>query len=672
MPSDIIGGIEIFEAAASLAGATPTPVATDAINLIRLGAFQGTGGTAVGRAESVSFDAASGRFFATNAAADTVDIGQINPDGTITAAGSLALGELTAYGEVNSVAVKNGVVAVAYQNEAADEAGYVALFDAGSGALIKLIEVGVLPDHIVFTPDGSKLLVANEGEALDSANNPAGGISIIDVSQGAALAEVATTIGFAALDGSEDELRAAGLQLFPGLTASADIEPEYISISPDGARAYVTLQEVSAVAVIDLTDPAADRPIAIQPLGFIDHALAGNAFDPTDRPSPGSIGLVNLDIRGLPQPDAIATFEVAGVVYFVTANEGDARVGDDIEDEDINRISSGDVVLDADAFPDGAALKGSPTGRLNVFTKYGDTDDDGDLDQLYNLGGRGISIFRQEADGSITKVRETGGEFEAIIARDFPAIFNQNQGSGFDTRSDDKGPEPEGVTIGAVGDRIYAFVALERTGGIMVYDVTDPANASFVQYRPPVAGTDNGPEVVTFVSAADSPTGQALVLSANEISGTVTLYQVAVQGPGDTGDNFLSGTAGADTMNGMPGADTLIGGLGADNLQGQSGADVFLFTSAADGGDTVFGYAAGDRIGLLRSGFGLAADAEIGDGVTFVSGKSPVPIGAGPTLLYDTKAKDLYWDDDGSGSHAPVLLAHIHGQPLGASDFIFI
>jgi Ca2+-binding RTX toxin-like protein len=307
-----------------------------------------------------------------------------------------------------------------------------------------------------------------------------------------------------------------------------------------------------------------------------------------------------------------------------------------------------------------------------VFAKFGDTDGDGDIDQLYTLGGRGISIFRQEEDGTITKVRETGGEFEAIIARDYAAIFNQNQGSGFDTRSDDKGPEPEGVTVGEVDGHLYAFVALERTGGVMVYDVTDPENANFVQYVPPVGGQDDGPEVITFVSADHSPTGQPLVLSANEISGTVSVYQIAVQAPGDKGDNYLSGSAGADVMHGGPGADTLIGGLGADILHGESGADVFLFTQLADGGDTLTGFARGDRIGILRSGFGLAADADFSHGVGLIAEKSPTATDAGPTFLYDKKGGDLYFDADGSGAHAPVLLAHINGQPLTNGDFVFI
>ena len=136
-------------------------------------------------------------------------------------------------------------------------------------------------------------------------------------------------------------------------------------------------------------------------------------------------------------------------------------------------------------------------------------------------GGRSLSIFKQNADGTITKVRDTGGEFEAIIARDFATRFNidTSEGGGgvaIDHRSDNKGPEPEGVDIGVINGRTYAFVSLERAGGVMIYDITDPANASFVGYNPPLAGEGNAPELTKFISAADSPTGTALVLTANE------------------------------------------------------------------------------------------------------------------------------------------------------------
>lgn len=592
-----LGGIVILDEAESLAGSATTPVATDTLRLVRLGSIQGSGSEAAGRAESITYDAATQNIFTSNLAQGVVDITKINANGSLTAVASIDLKGLEAYGAVNSVAVANGILAVAYEAAITADNGHVALYDAATGTLLNLIEVGNLPDEVTFSPDGTKILVANEGQAISPTNNPDGSVSIIDVSGGAASAFVANTIGFGFLTGSEALLKEAGLALFPGQAAGTDVEPEYISVSADGTRAYVTLQEVNAVAVIDLTDPAADRPLSILPLGSIDRSLVGNAFDASDR---DGISLENFDVRSVLQPDAIATFDVAGVTYFVTANEGDARVGG-LTDE--VRLSANSYVLDPTAYPDAAALKtNTALGRLNVLTNIGDTDGDGDYDQIYTFGGRGISIFRQNADGTIEKVRETGGEFEAFLAANNPSVFNiDSGGTAIDDRSDNKGPEAEGVTVGEVNGRTYAFVTLERTGGVMVYDVTDPANAVLSSYTPATA-QDAAPEVVTFVSAADSPTGTALVLSANEVSGTITLYSTdtLAEKNGGVGADQLAGTAGRDLLNGNggndriggfagddqlnggEGNDTLDGGIGADRLAGGDGNDSYIVDNAGD------------------------------------------------------------------------------------------
>lgn len=572
----VIGGIKVYEEAASLQGSVSTPVASNDVVLVRLGSIAAAVSPG---AESIAFK--NGKAYSSNTNADTIEVTRVTAEGVLVAEAPIALSGLIEYGDVNSVAVNAGVIAVAYQNVNADQSGYVALFNSADNSLIKTIQVGILPDHLTFSPDGSKLLVANEGEAISSSNNPVGSVSIIDMSGGAAAATVVNTISFDSLNGSEALLKAQGLALLAGQTASGDIEPEYISISPDGTRAYVTLQEVNAVAVIDLTNPAAVAPLSIQPLGAIDRSLPGNAFDGSDQDGAGTAGLIdiqNYDVLGLPQPDAIASYTVGGVTYFITANEGDSRVGTGITDS--VRLNSATYVLDPTAYPNAAALKDNDAiGRLNVLTNIGDTDGDGDFDQIYTLGGRSISIFRQEADGSITKVRETGGEFEAITASLFPASFNSNQSTtGFDSRSDDKGPEPEGVSIGEVNGRVYAFVGLERVGGYMVYDVTDPANASFVSYKPQT-GADLGPETSAFVSAADSPTGQALLLSAQEISNTVTLYSIQTQSEGD--DTIIGGVD-TESWNGRGGNDSIRGNGGNDTIDGGTGTDTSVY-----GGDWV-------------------------------------------------------------------------------------
>ncbi|NUN68024.1 hypothetical protein HCU40_25805 (plasmid) [Pseudanabaena biceps] len=648
-----IGGIAVYDAAESLAGAVVTPVANDDVVLVRLGSIQG----AIPGAESTAYE--NGLVYATNIAGNAINVHRITAAGTLVNESPILLSDLPNYlpGGVNSVDVKNGIVAVGYENINTALPGYVALFNAADGSLIKTIQVGVLPDDITFTPDGSKLLVANEGEALSAQ----GSVSIIDMSGGAAAAAVVNTISFASLNGTEDALRARGLAIAPGQPAAGDIEPEYITISADGTRAYVTLQEVNGVAVIDLTDPDADRPISIQPLGTIDRNLPGNAFDPSDRDGPAAstaISIRNFDVQGLLQPDAIAAFDVGGVTYFITANEGDARVNV----ADSVRLSSGSYVLDPTRFPNAAALKAdAELGRLNVLTTVGDTDGDGDFDVIHTLGGRGVSIYRQENDGSITKVRETGGEFEAIIAASHPAIFNSNQStapSSRDTRSDDKGPEPEGVTIGVIGDRTYAFVGLERVGGYMVYDVTDPANAVFVSYKPQTA-LDRGPETSVFVAAGDSPTGEVLLISGQEISNTVTLYSVQRQSDGDDiingasdGDRF-NGKGGNDTIDGKGGDDVIIGGAGADIIIGGEGFDTASFATASSGvvanlstGRGSEGDAAGDRYEGIEALLGSAHDdvfigSRSGDTINGAGGNDVISGARGIDILIGGDGDDV-------------------------------
>lgn len=650
-----IGGVRVFDQAASLQGAANVPVATDALQLVRLGALTGTGTNPTSRSEVAAYDAASRTLFITNVPQQRIDTAVINADGSTTAGAGINLNvpALAGFGTNNSVAVRNGVVAVALQSNTGDQPGVVALFNAGTGALIRAVPVGVLPDQLTFTPDGQRILVANEAEAVSAANNPVGSVSIISLANGAANATVVNTIGFASLSGEEIGLGQRGLSLFPGQEAGRDIEPEYITVSPDGTRAYVTLQEVNAVAVIDLTNPAADRPLAIQPLGFIDRTLPGNVFDPNDQ---NGISLGNAPIRSLPQPDAIASYQVGGVTYFITANEGDARVGGLVDEA---RLST--LTLDPTAFPNAAALIAA-NGRLNVITSIGDTDGDGDYDQIYTFGGRGISIFRQNADGSVTKVRETGGEFERIIAQTLPGLHNTENGASPDNRSDNKGPEPEGVAIGVVNGRTYAFVTLERVGGVMVYDVTDPANASFVSYRP-ATRQDDAPETVLFISAADSPTGRALVVSANEVSGTTTIYeaQTATTGSDDLrggpGNDALNGLAGSDVLRGGAGDDILRGGIGNDTLFGGSGRDTFVYESPDYLGDTdtILDFESGVDVVRLSSGFAATsivrqgADSFVFTGLLGPGGAFTVPLTIGFRGV-EVQADDL------TGVLAPIFL----------------
>jgi alkaline phosphatase len=283
---------------------------------------------------------------------------------------------------VQSVAVKNGLVAVAVAVTPEDANGQVALFDT-DGTLLNTVEVGNLPDMVTFTPDGGKVLVANEGEPLDE-TDPLGGVSIIDVSNGAAEAQ-AVTLDFTGFDGQEDALREAGVLLEPEKSVSEDLEPEYITVLPDGETAWVSLQEANAYAVVDLVNMEVSD---IRGFGLVDRSEEGFELDASN--DDNAINLQNYDnLFGMRQPDAISAAEIDGTTYIFTANEGDAR---DATEADIE-----DLELDPEAFPNADILQQEENlGKLEVRSDLGDTDGDGDYDQLYTGRGRSPSMTRPE------------------------------------------------------------------------------------------------------------------------------------------------------------------------------------------------------------------------------------------------------------------------------------
>lgn len=445
-------------------------------------------------------------------------------------------------GRVNSVAIKNGLVAIAAEAESRTDSGAIHFYNADltfGGAVnpAKSMTVGSVPDNVTFSPDGLKLLSANEGEAnsygMANSFNPEGSVSIIDLSGGLAGATVRTA-GFSQYNTQAASLRAAGVRLIgpgfkagetPGTTTVAqDFEPEYVAVSGDGTKAFVTLQEANAVAVLDI---ATATFTAIQPMGYKDHSLSGNRLDPSDQD--GGIQLRNIPVKGMYMPDAIAALNTGGQTYYVTANEGDSRVPGDFPGapNEETRLSSSGYVLDPTVFA-GSNVK-TVAGRLNVSNRSGDLDGDGDFDEIHAFGGRSFSI--RDATGAI--VYDSGEFIENYIATNFPGRHNTSHGSvtpNADNRSDDKGAEPEAVVIGEVDGRQFAFIGLERAGGVMIFDVTDPLGVTFSQYLNPltfdVPLDDRGPEGLTFVHASDSPYGVAMLLVSNEISGSTSIYVI--------------------------------------------------------------------------------------------------------------------------------------------------
>ncbi|MEW6130168.1 MAG: choice-of-anchor I family protein [Acidobacteriota bacterium] len=485
-----------------------------------------------GGAEIVEHDPQTQRLFIVNGATSTIDVVDIHDPSSPFFVSSI---NLSPYGrQANSVAIHKGKVAVAVEAIVKTDPGKVVFFDT-NGNFQNAVSVGALPDMLTFTPDGKKVLVANEGEPnsynVAGSLDPEGSVSIIDIKRGigSVTQSDVVTAGFGqfALANLDSSIRIFG----PNASVAQDLEPEYIAVSHDSKTAWVTLQEGNAIGVLDIEQGEFSSLIG---LGFKDHAVIGNALDASDRDgasNSGRINIANWPVLGMYQPDAIATFRYRGQTYLITADEGDSRDYPGFNEE--RRVST--LTLDPTAFPDAATLKGNAQlGRLTVTAANGDTDGDGDYDKLYVFGGRSFSI--RKTSGEL--VFNSGDQFEQITAQSNPGGFNSSNdsNSSFDTRSDNKGPEPEGVTLGELYGRAYAFIGLERIGGIMVYDITDPYAPRFVQYvnnrdftGNPAAGTakDLAPEGLIFVPASDSPTNKPLLVTANEVSGTTTIYEIS-------------------------------------------------------------------------------------------------------------------------------------------------
>jgi len=482
-----------------------------ALNITRLSSL-GNSTTAANNfgAEIPAYDPASRKLFVTgpNNRLDIADIS--NPASPI----PLPSIDLSPYGAgVNSVAIKNGIVAVAMEASQITNNGSVVFFNT-NGVFQSQVTVGALPDMLTFTPDGNRVLVANEGEAR-GAIDPNGSVSIIDLSTGVLNATV-NTATFTRFNGQENTLRNQGVRIFPGQTVSQDVEPEYITVSDDGTTAWVSLQENNAVAVVDVANA---QVTSIVPLGAKNFNAPGNGLDPSDRD--GGVNINNWPVFGLYQPDTIATVTIAGQTYLITANEGDTR-------NEARRVST--LTLDPNAFPNAAQLQlAQNLGRLDVSSIDG-LNAQGQYSQLFAYGGRSFSIWN--VTNGLSQVFDSGDDFEQILATFSatpltPSIFNSDgTPSSFDSRSDNRGPEPEGLAVGSVGNRLYTFVGIERAGGFMVYDITNPSHPFFVDYINDWQLGDISPEGLLFIPAADSPNGTPLLIVANEVSRNLAIYSV--------------------------------------------------------------------------------------------------------------------------------------------------
>ena len=469
----------------------------------------GNGSSSMG-SEIVSYDAANNRLWVIGTDANQANIGKggidvLDMSGTLV--NSIALNNLG----VNSVAVKNGQAAVAMTGTSKLVPGAVRFYDTGTYAQQAEVTVGANPDAVTYTPDGSRLLVANEGEPLDytGSADPAGSVSIINTSTFAS-----QTASFTGFDGQEATLKAAGVRLNgPTSNVSQNVEPEYVAVSADGLTAFATLQEANAIAKIDIATATVSEIIA---MGLKDHSLAGNGLDVSDRDGAGNNPLngniQNWKVSGMYMPDGIASFTNGGNQFYVTANEGDARTDwPGFNDEVRVGSASIDPVLNAALVAAHGADWKTNNDKLNRMTvsTSGDTDGDGDLDRLEAYGARSFSIL--DVNGSI--VFDSGDQIEQIIKASYSSLWD-------DSRSDNKGPEPESAVVGQFDNKNVLFLGLERSNAIMMWDISNLADIQFIDML--FTAGDIGPEGLNFFS---NNTGSYLAV-ANEVSETTTLYKI--------------------------------------------------------------------------------------------------------------------------------------------------
>lgn len=516
------------------------------ISLEPIGTFE-TGEFDESAAEIVAYDKLSSSLFVINANDKSVDVLDITDPTMPVLSGSIDVATaIPESGGVNSVAVHEGLVAIAVEHDDKQSDGWVAFYDT-DGTFLNKVSAGALPDAVTITHNGHYVLAANEGEPSDDYSvDPEGSVTIVDLRNGVMNATTATADFTAYNSGAPEGVRISG----PGASVAQDLEPEFIATSYDSSTAWVTLQENNAMAIVDIKSATVTDLVS---LGNKDHSIAGNGLDASNKDD--AINIQPWPVSGTYMPDAITAYRSYGETWLITANEGDGREyiyetdeatcdaagheyddGDCISHLDETRVK--DVTLDPVAFPDASSLQEQENlGRLKMLSTEGDTDNDGDYDEIHSFGARSISIW--DASGKL--VYDSGDTMEQQTSLALPLDFNStnDENDSFDDRSDDKGPEPEGVVVGKVRGKQYAFVGLERVGGIMIFDVTKPAETSYVSYinnrdfsvtdqddvENGLAG-DLGPEGLLFIKPADSPNGKPLLVVGNEVSGTTTIYQV--------------------------------------------------------------------------------------------------------------------------------------------------
>jgi len=547
--------------------------ANSALNISLVGRAVLNAQSPEGAAEIVAYQASKKWIYAINSSgdeavvniipADTFDTAALVQDNegivsatNLASAITLNLNDSTP-GDANSIAIDetNQLLAVAMASKTVGEAGQIAFYNISGDTpvFIKNVTAGFLPDMVTFSHNGAKVVVANEGEPNgDYSIDPEGSISVINIENGV-IADTASNIDFTAYNNQQTELEEKGLVFANptgrtingneiNTTVAMDLEPEYVSISKDNKYAYISIQENNALAIVNLED----NSLELKGLGF--KGWSNLQIDASDKD--GGVNFKSYPgLYGMYQPDTISSFSWKGANFIVSANEGDAREYFFDTTDEADCIAKGGLDYDEDdgclAYIDESRVEDltlaanfdylnnddNDIGRLKVSTVKGDANNDGQYESLYAYGARSFTIW--DSNGLV--VFDSGDDIGRITASVHGEAFNNNEDENEgDTRSDDKGAEPEALTIGTIGERTFAFIGLERMGGIMVYDITNPYDVQFEDYfynRGVIEGADItgdlAPEGMVFVPAEQSATNKPLLIIGNEISGSIAVWQIA-------------------------------------------------------------------------------------------------------------------------------------------------
>ncbi|MBP1967784.1 choice-of-anchor I family protein [Paenibacillus aceris] len=511
----------------------PLQTVNDALSISKIGQFAvGVTNKDGGVAEIVKYNKDNNKFYLVNGSGNppSLEIVRLDLVQGLVKEKTITIKDLVEkdgflYGDLTSVDVntKTKRISLSVQELDSKKPGKILVIDY-EGTVLKSYESGIQPDMIKSTSDGRYILTANEGEPRTSGADPEGSVTIVDTTN-----DVVSLVKFNNASIIDDKVHirgasdpATGAVTGVGQKADAvfDLEPEYIAISEDNTKAYVSFQENNAIGTVDI---ASKTLLSVKGLGLKDLNLARNSLDLV---KDNMIKFENVPFYGMFMPDGISTQTINGVPYLFTANEGDVTEWPGVR-------TNGSTI---------GAMKGSlaPNSAAAIFlagkAAYDGVEVAGDMgnDSIYLYGGRSFSIWQAN---TMNQVYDSGNEFEKVTAQRLPNNFNaSNSKTAMDDRSSKKGPEPEDIKVNKVGSKVLAFIGLERVGGIMTYDVTDPANAKFINYTNSRVftpkdnlNTDTGPEGIEFIPASISPNGNPLLLVANEVGGTVAVYQLNVQ-----------------------------------------------------------------------------------------------------------------------------------------------